>query len=62
MKDAMFLKFNTPNNFIDLSDVVKMHAEQDSLWIEESTKIAYVRLRQVQKFVEHPIRARTMLQ
>jgi hypothetical protein len=62
MKDAKFPKFNTPDNFIDLSDVVKLHAEQDSLWTEEFAKIVDARPGQVQQFAEHPIRARTMLQ
>jgi hypothetical protein len=62
MKDAKFPKFGTPNNFIDLSDVVKLHAKQDALWTEESAKIADARLRKVQQFSKHLIRAQTMLQ
>jgi hypothetical protein len=62
MKDVGLPEFGTPDNFIDLSDVVKLHAEQDALWTEEFTKIADVRPGQVQQFAEHPIRARTMLQ
>jgi len=55
-------EFGTHDNFIDLRDVVKLHAEQDALWTEDSAKIVDVRPRQVQQFAEHPIRARTMLQ
>jgi hypothetical protein len=35
MKDSRLLEFDTPDNFIDLSNVVKIHAEQDSLWTKE---------------------------
>jgi hypothetical protein len=35
MKDVGLPEFDTPDNFIDLSDVVKIHAEQDVLWTEE---------------------------
>jgi hypothetical protein len=62
MKDFGLPEFGTPDNFIALRDVVKMHAEQDALWTEEFAKIVGVRPRQVKKFAEHPIRARTMLQ
>ena len=57
MKDAKFPDFDTPNNFIDLIDVVKMHAEQDSLWTEEFAKIIDARQGQVQQFVEHMIKS-----
>jgi hypothetical protein len=62
MKDVRLPEFGTPDNFIDLSDMVKLHVEQDSLWTEESAKIADARSGQVQQFTEHPIRSRTMLQ
>jgi hypothetical protein len=39
MKDVGLPKFGTPDNFIELSDVVKLHVEQDSLWTEEFSKI-----------------------
>ena len=61
MKDIGLPEFDTLVKFIDLSDVVKLHAEQDSLWIEELKNITDVKPRQVQQFVEYPIRARTML-
>jgi hypothetical protein len=57
IKDSKFPEFGTPDNFIDLIDVVKMHAEQDSLWIEEFAKIVNARPRQVQQFAENMIRA-----
>jgi hypothetical protein len=62
MKDIGLPEFDTPNKFIDLSNVVKLYAEQDSIWTEELTNMTDVRLGQVQQFVEPPIRARTMLQ
>jgi hypothetical protein len=62
MKDFGLPEFGTPNNFIDLSNVVKMHDKQDSLWTEESVKIADVRSGKVQQFTKHTIKAQTMLQ
>jgi hypothetical protein len=62
MKDIRLPEFGTPDNFVDLSDVVESHAKQDSLWTEELTKMTDARPGQVQRFAEHPIRARTMLQ
>jgi hypothetical protein len=62
MKDVGLPEFDTPDNFIDLSDVVKMHAEQYALWTKEFAKIADAKPGQVRQFVEHLIRARTMLQ
>jgi hypothetical protein len=62
MKDSKFLEFNALDNFIDLSDMVKLYAEQDSLWTEESAKIVDARPRQVQQFAEHLMIAQTMLQ
>jgi hypothetical protein len=62
MKDIRLPGFGTPDNFVNLSDVVESHAKQDSLWTEELAKMTDMRLRQVQRFVEHPIRTRTILQ
>jgi hypothetical protein len=62
MKEAGLPEFDTPDNFTDLSNMVKLHAEQDVLWTEEFTKIADAKLGKVRKFVEHPIKAQTMLQ
>ena len=62
MKDVGLPDFGTPDNFIDLSDVVKLHAKQDVIWSEDSANIADARPGKVQQFAEHPIRAQTMLQ
>jgi hypothetical protein len=59
MKDVGLFEFGTPDEFIELS---KLHFEQDSLWIEECSKITDVRPGQVKNFTEHPIRDRAMLQ
>jgi hypothetical protein len=39
MKDIGLPEFSAPNEFVDLRDIVKSHAKQDSLW---SGKIAKV--------------------
>jgi hypothetical protein len=57
MKDARLPKFGTPDNFIDLNNVVKMHAEKDTLWTEEFTKIADAKPGKVRQFSKHLIRA-----
>jgi hypothetical protein len=62
MKFFELPEFGTPDNFIDLSDMVKLHVEQDVLWTKEFSKIVDAKLGQVRQFPEHLIRARTMLQ
>ena len=57
MKYIGLPEFETPDKFIDLSEVVKLYVEQDSLWTEEFAKITDARPGQVQQFAEHPIRA-----
>jgi hypothetical protein len=44
MKDIKLPEFGTLDEFIDIRDVLKVYAEQDSLWIEECAKVADVRL------------------
>ena len=39
MKDIGLLEFGDPYNFIDLCDIVRSHAKQDSLWAEELAKV-----------------------
>ena len=62
MKDIGLPNFDTLDTFIDLSDMVKFHAEKDLICIEELTKMTNARPGQVQRFTEPPIRAQTMLQ
>jgi hypothetical protein len=45
-----------------LHDIVKLHAEQDSSWSVEIEKVENMAPGQVQQFMEHPIKAWTMLQ
>jgi hypothetical protein len=39
MKDINLPKFGTPDDFVDLHDIVKNHAEQDSSWAEDIAKV-----------------------
>jgi hypothetical protein len=48
MRDIGLLEFDTPHDFVDLRDIVKSHAEQDSSWAEEMEKVADMAPRQVQ--------------
>ena len=57
MKDIRLHEFGTPDKFIELSDVGKMNAKQDSLWTKEIAKITNVKSGQVCQFAEYPIRA-----
>jgi hypothetical protein len=40
MKDIDLPEFGTPNDFVDLRDIIKSHAEQDSSWVEEIEKVS----------------------
>jgi hypothetical protein len=62
MKDIKLPEFDNPNEFIYIRNMLKMYAEQESLWVEECMKVADVRMGQVRQFTEHSIRAKTMLQ
>ena len=62
MKDIGLPEFGTPDKFVDLSDIVKLHAKQDLIWTKELAKMTDTRLGKVHRFAEPPIRARTMLQ
>jgi hypothetical protein len=62
MRDIDLLEFGTPADFVDLRDIVKSHAEQDSSWDAEIEKVADMVLEKVQQFMENPIKARAMLQ
>jgi hypothetical protein len=62
MKDIELLEFGTPNSFIDLCDIIKSHTKKDLLWFEELAKVADTTLGEVKRFMEHPIRARIVLQ
>jgi hypothetical protein len=61
-RDTDLPEFGTPKDFVDLHDIVKLHVEQDSSWVAEVAKVADMVPRQVHNFMEHPIKARTVLQ
>jgi hypothetical protein len=62
MKDIRLPEFGNLEDFIDLHDIVASHVRKDALWAKELEKMTDSALGQVQIFVEHPIRAQTMLQ
>jgi hypothetical protein len=62
MRDISLPEFDTPDDFVDLHDIVKSHVEQDSSWAKEIEKVEDVALGQVQQFMEHLIKDRAMLQ
>jgi hypothetical protein len=61
MKDIGLPEFGTPDDFVNLRDIVKLHIEQDSSCVEELAKVIDTALGQVRQFMEHPIKARAML-
>jgi hypothetical protein len=62
MRDIGLPEFNTSDDFVDLCDIVKSHVKQDSPWTVEIEKVADMVPGQVRRFMEHPIKARAMLQ
>jgi hypothetical protein len=62
MRDIGLPEFITPEDFVELHEIVKQHAEQDSLWTAEIAKVENMEPGQVHQFMEHPIKARTVLQ
>jgi hypothetical protein len=48
MRDIGLLEFGTPSDFVDLHDIVKSHAEQDSSWAVKIAKVEDVVPGQVQ--------------
>jgi hypothetical protein len=61
MRDIILLEFGTPDDFVDLHDIVKLHVEQDSSWTTEIENMDNMAPDQVQQFMEHPIKAWTVL-
>jgi len=61
MKDIGLLEFDTPDDFVELHDIVESHTKKDSSWAERLAKVTDTTLGQVQQFMEHPIRAWAML-
>jgi hypothetical protein len=57
MRDIDLPEFGSSDDFVDLHDIVKLHAEQDSSWAVEIKKVANMAPGQVQQFMVHPIKA-----
>jgi hypothetical protein len=47
MTDIGLPEFGTPDDFVDLQDIVKSHTEKDSSWAKEITKVIDTTLGQV---------------
>jgi hypothetical protein len=63
MKDIRLPKFGTPDDFVDLHDIVESHTKQDVSWAERLAKVTGHNVPgQVRQFMEHPIKSRAMLQ
>jgi hypothetical protein len=62
MKYIGLLEFEDPDNFVDLCDVVSSHTKQYILWAKELAKVTDAMPGQVEIFMEHSIRAQTMVQ
>jgi hypothetical protein len=62
MKDIRLPEFGTPDDFVDLRDIVESHTKQDSSWAKRLAKVTGIVPRQVQQFTEHLIKARAVLQ
>ena len=39
MRDIDLPEFSTPDELVDLRDIVKLHVEQDSSWAAKITKV-----------------------
>jgi hypothetical protein len=48
MRDIGLPEFGTPDDFVDLRDIVKSHVEQDSSWVVEIAKVVDMAPGQVQ--------------
>jgi hypothetical protein len=48
MKDIGLPEFISPENFVDLHEIVKQHAKQDSVWTTEIENMATMAPGQVQ--------------
>jgi hypothetical protein len=62
MRDISLPKFGTPDDFVNLRDIVKSHAKQDSSWDAKIANVADMASGQVQQFMKHPIKDQAMLQ
>jgi hypothetical protein len=61
MKDISLLEFVSPEDFVNLHDIVKQHAEHDSAWEVDIMQVVSMTPGQVQNFMEHLIKNRAIL-
>jgi hypothetical protein len=62
MKAIDLPEFDSPKDFVDLHNIVKQHTKQDLAWTIEIEKVAIMAPSQVQQFMEHSIKAQSVLQ
>jgi hypothetical protein len=61
MRDIGLHEFGTPDEFVDLCNIVKSHAEKYSSWAEEIENVIDMAPRQLRQFMEHLIKYQFML-
>jgi hypothetical protein len=62
MKDIKLLEFSTPDDLVDLCDIVESHTKKDSSWAERLANVTDTAPGHVQQFLEYPINPRVVLQ
>jgi hypothetical protein len=62
MKNIGLQEFGSPEDFVDLHDIVKWNVEHESTWEAEIAHVASMTPGQVYKFMEHLIKARLVMQ
>jgi hypothetical protein len=62
MRDIGFPEFDTPEDFFELDDIVKLLAKKDSSWTTKIEKVVNMVPGQVHQFIDHPIKHQTILQ
>jgi hypothetical protein len=62
MKGIGLPEFCSPDEFVDLHDIFKRHAEKDSTWELEIAHVEIMAPGQIQQFMELSIKARAVLQ
>jgi hypothetical protein len=62
MRNIDLPEFGPPEDFTDLRDIVKRHAEQDRVCETKISQVSSMILGQVKKFMEPPIKSLAVLQ
>jgi hypothetical protein len=62
MKGIGLPEFDSPEDSVDLHDIVKRHVEQDSAWGVDISHVESMAPCQIQQFMEYPIKAHAVLQ